>query len=64
MKDGLKAIKVTDIWSGEERYFLKISNMCKSIGWDTQQFRNHKSRQKDKEKFTYKECKLETILIE
>lgn len=64
MKDGVNAIKVTTIWGDNEYYFTTIANMCRVMGWDTQQFRNHKSRQKDKEKFTYKECKLETILIE
>lgn len=64
MNNEIKAYRVTSIWGGKDHYFTKMAKMCRIMNWEVQQFRNHKSRQEDKTKFTYKEYKIESILIE
>lgn len=64
MKNGIKANKVTSVWGDNEYYFTTIAKMCRVMKWEVQQFRNHKSRQEDKTKFTYRGYKIESILIE
>lgn len=65
MKDGTTAYKLTSILGNEEdSYFKKASKMCEEMSWEVQQFRNHKSKQENKNKFTYKGFKIEIIVIQ